>query len=74
MNTALLTIDDFSSKNTPAIVDYLKEKGIHKVDDTRISCSWWKENGLHTDMDTFWNLDFDEYMIRQGRIYSTFSW
>ena len=26
MNTALLTIDDFSSKNTPAIVDYLKEK------------------------------------------------
>ncbi len=28
MNTALLTIDDFSSKNTPAIVDYLKEKGI----------------------------------------------
>ena len=28
MNTALLTIDDFSSKNTPAIVDYVKEKGI----------------------------------------------
>lgn len=28
MNTALLTIDDFSSRNTPAIVDYLKEKGI----------------------------------------------
>jgi len=28
MNTALLTIDDFSSKNTPAVVDYLKEKGI----------------------------------------------
>lgn len=28
MNTALLTIDDFSSGNTPAIVDYLKEKGI----------------------------------------------
>ena len=26
MNSALLTIDDFSSKNTPAIVDYLKEK------------------------------------------------
>ena len=28
MNTAFLTIDDFSSKNTPAIVDYLKEQGI----------------------------------------------
>lgn len=31
MNTALLTIDDFSSKNTPAIVDYLKEKGIRPI-------------------------------------------
>ena len=28
MNTALLTIDDVSSKNTPALVDYLAEKGI----------------------------------------------
>ena len=28
MNSALLTIDDFPSKNTPAIVDYLVEKGI----------------------------------------------
>ena len=26
MNSGLLTIDDFPSKNTPAIVDYLKEK------------------------------------------------
>uniref|UniRef100_UPI00405711C0 polysaccharide deacetylase family protein n=1 Tax=Acetatifactor sp. TaxID=1872090 RepID=UPI00405711C0 len=31
MNSALLTIDDFSSKNTPAIVDYLKEKGIKAI-------------------------------------------
>ena len=31
MNRALLTIDDFSSKNTPAIVDYLKEKGIKVI-------------------------------------------
>lgn len=28
MNTALLTIDDFASRNTPALVDYLTEKGI----------------------------------------------
>lgn len=28
MNTAVLTIDDFSSQNTPALVDYLAEKGI----------------------------------------------
>ena len=31
MNTALLTIDDFSSANTPAIVDYLVEKGIQPI-------------------------------------------
>ena len=31
MINAVLTIDDISSKNTPAIVDYLKEKGIKAV-------------------------------------------
>lgn len=31
MNTALLTIDDIASKNTPAIVDYLNEKGIRAI-------------------------------------------
>jgi len=31
MNRAFLTIDDFSSKNTPAIVDYLKEKKINAI-------------------------------------------
>ena len=31
MNTALLTIDDFPSKNTTAIVDFLKEKNIKAI-------------------------------------------
>lgn len=31
MNSGLLTIDDFSTRNTPAIVDYLKEKGIKAI-------------------------------------------
>ena len=31
MNTALLTVDDFSSKNTLAMVDYFKEKGIKPI-------------------------------------------
>lgn len=31
MNTALLTIDDFASRNTPALVDYLTEKGIRPI-------------------------------------------
>ena len=31
MNHAILTIDDISSKNTPALVDYLNEKGIKAI-------------------------------------------
>lgn len=31
MNSALLTIDDIASKNTPAIVDYLNEKRIKTI-------------------------------------------
>ena len=31
MNSALLTIDDIASKNTPAIVDYLNEKRIKAI-------------------------------------------
>lgn len=31
MNSAILTIDDFSSANTPAMVDYLKEKNIKAI-------------------------------------------
>lgn len=31
MITAILTIDDISSKNTPAMVDYLKEKNIKAI-------------------------------------------
>ena len=31
MNTAILTIDDVASRNTPAIVDYLAEKGIRAI-------------------------------------------
>ncbi len=31
MNSALLTIDDFSSRNTPAMVDYLNEKNIKAI-------------------------------------------
>lgn len=31
MNTALLTIDDIPSRNTPAIVDYLNAKGIKAI-------------------------------------------
>ena len=32
--------------------------------DTKIPFPWWKEQGLHRDIDTFWTFDFMEYRIR----------
>ena len=43
MIRALLTIDDVSSKNTPAIVDYLNEKKIKQV---IFAVGQWAENHL----------------------------
>lgn len=57
---------DKGGTNKDALQKYLKEKGFHKVDDTKLTYSWWKENGLSTDIDTFWSFDFGEYMIRPG--------
>ena len=57
---------DKGGANKDALQKYLHEKGFHKVDDTKVIYSWWKENGLNTDIDTFWTFDFGEYMIRPG--------
>lgn len=61
MIRALLTIDDVASRNTPAIVDALAERGIRAI-----PYAWWRENGLDGDIDTFWTFDFAEYNIRPG--------
>ena len=45
---------------------YLRESGVSKVEDARLSSPWWKENGLDRDVDTFWTFDFAEYRIRPG--------
>lgn len=52
---------DKGGDNKEALQKYLKEKGFHKVDDTQITYPWWKENNLHTDIDTYWTFDFEEY-------------
>ena len=57
---------DKGGANKDALQKYFKEKGFHKVDDTQFTYPWWKENGLSTDIDTFWTFDFGEYMIRPG--------
>lgn len=57
---------DKGGVNKEALQKYFREKGFHKVDDTQFSYPWWKENGLSTDIDTFWTFDFGEYMIRPG--------
>lgn len=57
---------DKGGANKAAIQKYLKEKGFHKVDDTKLDYPWWKDFGLDKDIDTFWSFDFAEYMIRPG--------
>lgn len=57
---------DKGGENKAALQKYFKEQGFHKVDDRHISYSWWSENNLDTDIDTFWTFDFGEYNIRQG--------
>lgn len=53
-------------ENKDALQKYFQENSFHKVDDTHITYSWWKENNLDTDIDTFWTFDFEEYVIRPG--------
>ncbi|MCM1236234.1 MAG: polysaccharide deacetylase family protein [Ruminococcus flavefaciens] len=57
---------DKGGENKAALQAYLKEAGFHKVDDTKFDYPWWKEEGLDTDIDTFWTFDFGEYNIRPG--------
>lgn len=51
--------------NKEGLQKYLKENGFHKVVDTHLDYPWWKQNGLATDIDTFWTYDFEEYRIHQ---------
>ena len=54
---------DKGGDNKDALQKYFRENGFHKVNDTHITYSWWKEFGLDTDIDTFWTFDFEEYKI-----------
>ena len=56
---------DKGGDNKTALQKYFQENGFHKVDDTHIAYPWWRENNLHTDIDTFWTFDFEEYKIWQ---------
>ncbi len=55
---------DKGGSNKAALQNYLKDNGFDKVKDTQIPFSWWKENHLDQDIDTFWTFDFAEYNIR----------
>ena len=61
---------DKGGNNKEALQAYFREKGFHKVKDTQIDYSWWRENNLNTDIDTFWTFDFEEYVIRPGSGYT----
>lgn len=61
---------DKGQKNRDAFQFCLRERGFSKVNDTTIPYTWWRENGLDRDIDTFWTFDFTEYRIRPGSGYT----
>ena len=61
---------DKGGRNKAELQEYLARRGFDKVDDTRLPYAWWRENGLHTDIDTFWTFDFEEYRLQYDRTFS----
>ena len=57
---------DKGGVNKDRLQEYFAANGFDKVDDTRFSYPFWKEQGLDKDIDTLWTFDFAEYMIRPG--------
>lgn len=55
---------DKGGANREELQKYLKKKGFHKVDDSKLTYPWWKANKLNEDIDTLWTFDFAEYAIR----------
>lgn len=55
---------DKGGDNKAALQEYLRNHGFNKVDDTAISYPWWREHGMHIDVDTFWTFDFEEYRFQ----------
>ena len=55
---------DKGGENKAALQSYLVQKGFDKVDDRHITYTWWQENNLDNDIDTFWTFDFEEYRIQ----------
>ncbi len=54
---------DKGGKNKDALQQHLKQQHFDKVDDTHLPYPWWKESGLHRDIDTLWTFDFEEYRL-----------
>ena len=55
---------DKGGSNYEDIQKYLKENGFNKLDDSRITYPYWKENRLDKDIDTYWTYDVEEYRVR----------
>ena len=54
---------DKGGANKAVLQAFLRENGFHKLNDAHIPYPWWKENNLHTDIDTLWTFDFEEYRM-----------
>lgn len=57
---------DKGGNNKQVYQHYFRTHGFHKLKDTQIKDSWWREEGLDQEIDTLWTFDFAEYNIRPG--------
>lgn len=58
---------DKGGKIAQDLQKYLAEKGYNKLDDTKVSCEWWKKDGHDKFIDTFWTYDVEEYRLSLER-------
>ena len=54
---------DKGGQNASRLQQYLKDQGFHRVMDSAITYSWYRENDLHLDTDVFWTFDLQEYRL-----------
>ena len=54
---------DKGGQKGPMLQQYLKDQGFHRLKDNDITYPWYRENGLHRDMDIFWTFDLQDYRL-----------
>lgn len=54
---------DKGGNHRDALQQYLRDQHFSKLDDRFIPYEWWQKSNCHSDVDTFWTFDFEEYRL-----------